>query len=209
MKKNILYFILFTFLLLSGCTSSYNVTISDNKITEDINLNIENDYQDIDGITGYDYAPITRDSEELYEKKVTKKDGYTNINLKYSFDPEVFPNSTALSTCFENYEVIIDDNYYEFKLSGYLNCLADGEVDINVKTKNKVISHNADSVDGNVYTWHIDQDNVDDTSIEIKISRDKTSSSRLVDVLLIAIVLFVVFVVVKIFKKKNRERNKF
>ena len=209
MKKNILCLILFTSFLLSGCTSSYTVTISDNKITEEINLNIENDYKDIDGVTTYNYAPLTRDPKTYYDKKITKQDGYTNMKLKYSFDPEVFPNSTALSTCFEEHEVIIEDDYYEFKLSGYLNCLYDGSVDINVKTKNKVISHNANSVDGNVYTWHIDQNNVDDTSIEIKISRDKKSTSWLIDVLLISFVLIIVFVIVKIFKKKNSERNKF
>ena len=207
MKKFRLCILIVMILLVSGCDSSYNVTISDKRIVEEVNLNIENYYENLDSITSYDYGPLTNSIDTLYDKKITKDDNFTNMTLKYTYKPESYSNSVALSSCFENREVTIDDEYFDIKLSGYLNCLYDGEVDINVKTNNKVISNNADSVSGNVYTWRVNQENKDNVSIEIKIKKGGDFPDILVALIAIGIIIIGGLVTYRIFKKKNNERN--
>ena len=77
--------------------------------------------------------------------------------------------------------------------SGSFYCLHGDSVTINIKTNNEVISHNADKVSGNTYTWVINKDNAQDTNISINISKKSMYIKPI-----IYIILGVVFLVLSI-----------
>ena len=46
------------------------------------------------------------------------------------------------------------------------------DVTVNITTKKEVYSNNADSVNGNTYTWYINKDTKDDASIQMVINSE-------------------------------------
>ena len=62
--------------------------------------------------------------------------------------------------CFENYDVISNDDKFELYLSGEFYCLNDKEkVNINVSTMFEVAESNG-ILNDNAYVWEINKDNV-------------------------------------------------
>lgn len=211
--KSLYKYIIFILIVIvvSGCTSSYNLIIDDDTFKEEININIENElYQyypfSEDNIEFKQY-PLYNNNVDVYNTKVIDNDNDKDVILTYSYSPSDFSNSNTINICFENHEFLFDDKYYEFNLNGHFNCLYEENININVITNNKVVSNNADSVNGNVYTWHINQENKDNISIEIKIKKGGDFPEVLIAIIAIGIIIIGVLITYRIFKKKNNERN--
>ena len=89
-------------------------------------------------------------------------------------------------------------------------------ITINLKTNHKVVSSNANIVDGYHYTWNIDKDNKDDAAIQITIKKDEyvfNYENELVKkvmffVLIIGIILGVGGICYFYFKNRNERLNK-
>ncbi len=214
--KKLIILLLLTFLL-AGCTSKYNLEISNNSFKEDINAVIKKDeipkdskYSDIeldDQITPFlknEYPALFSKPDALYKKKVTYFDDYINVDMNYKYTAEEFENSNSLRLCFEDYEYLYDDTYY-IHASGTFYCLYTDEMDINIKTHNKVIDHNADSVNGNVYTWHINGSNVNDVNILFEVKKG-IELQKIVSYLIIGIILAVLVAVSCILLRKNSKK---
>lgn len=181
-KKGILLFIIFT--ILTGCSSEYNIEFSNNKIKENIKVDIldsdmpkkfdENIYSSSDIITPFinnDQYPFFGNEEIIYNKIVNKNGNTTHIELNYDYSHQDFLNSTVYRSCFENSEFTTNKKYYDLNFYGTFYCLYGEELVINIKTDNEVISNNADKVNGNVYTWIINKDNIDKVNIQMRISK--------------------------------------
>ena len=205
MKK---YFLLFiSAFLLVGCDGSYNLYISDDEIKENIVLHMENSVYDIYPIMDFKQYPISSDTNISYSNSVVDNNGYKDISMNYSFKPEDFSKSSALNSCFSNHKFINDKKYYELDLSGEFKCLYGDSYDINIITDNKVMGHNADSVEANKYTWHVNSRNKDNLSIRIKIKKDKFDTDILFYGLFIVIGIAILIFVKKSIKKKNNKDN--
>ena len=116
-------------------------------------------------------------------------------------------NKITLKKCFDNYGYSYENGYY-LKASGKFYCLYSDEIEINIKTKNKVIEHNADKVSGNVYTWYINEGNKDNINIEIKVSKTNIVSTIVIYGALALIAIIVMFLIIK-FYQKNKKANEF
>ena len=84
------------------------------------------------------------------------------------------------------------------------------EVRINIRTNYLVEENNADSVNGNTYTWIFDKDTKKSINMLINTStNDNSANIGIVNVIfpIICIVLFV-FVVLLILFQKNNKNNK-
>ena len=171
---------LFVIFLITGCSSSYNLKISDDSFEEEIYANFDNVviYPASDGIESddqvtpfitSDHYPIYGNNDIIYEKFVNNDDN--SVILKYKYDPKDFEKANSLRLCFENVKYEITDDYYFFDLSGSFYCLSSDELNINIITNNKVLDNNADFTKGNTYSWTINKDNVDDVHINIKIRK--------------------------------------
>ena len=216
-KKSIVLFIIFT--ILTGCSSEYNIEFSNNKIKENIKVDIldsdmpkkydETIYSSSDIITPFinnDQYPFFGNEEIIYNKNVSKNGNATHIELNYDYSHDEFLNSTVDRSCFENSEFVTNKKNYDLNFYGSFYCLYGEELVINIKTNNEVISNNADKVNGNVYTWIIDKENVDNVDIEMKISKHTVYYRKIVYgiVCILFIGLFIAGYVVY-HKLKNRD----
>ena len=76
-----------------------------------------------------------------------------------------------ITACFENYDLISGDDYFEVKLSGKFICNNQiKSLNINIDSKYKVIESNGKK-NGSVYSWSFDEDNLNNISLNYKISR--------------------------------------
>ena len=219
MKK--IYIICAFVLLLSGCTADYNLTISDNKIVENFSTQIykteipvktDNGIELDDQLTPFieqNQNPFINNDEIVYDKNVIEEDDYRLVDYSFSYSKEEFADSTVLNRCFENAKYSYKNNY-KFILTGTFYCLYNDQLNIKVKTSNKVLSHNADNVDGNTYIWHIDKSNVDNVNIRMKIERNSVNKfvsrySLALIVLSVSIIIGIGMMVAVIRKNKHNK----
>ena len=178
MKKNI--FVLFILILFTtGCTCSYNLTIENDDFKESITITGENS-DEIKNINQKWQIPTDKNNYYLGDEDID----YSSLNdiYKYTFNnnkltlyndfkKSTFVNSTAVSICYKtfnmtNYEknTIISTNNIADCFDAYPNLT---NILVNITMDKKVTSNNADSVNGNTYTWKINRNNYKNKSINI------------------------------------------
>ncbi len=183
MKKFKIGFIIIC-LFLTGCSTEYNLEFSNDAIKEHIVANIldtdipvqsENPLAAHDDpITPFienDQYPFAHNNDITYDKKVEKKTNSTIVTLDYQYSHDEFRKSRAFNSCFEEKSLEENKKGYNLNFAGRFYCLYGDSVTINIKTNNEVISHNADKVSGNVYTWVINKDNAQAADIRMNISK--------------------------------------
>lgn len=220
MKK--LLFIIILILFISGCSSTYNLEIANDSFKENINLKFDKNeipsesfVEDIEDIEIDDQiTPIIKEEQsaffsvknKYYNKKVLYYDNYIDVNLSYEFTENEFKDSNSLNSCFENFIFDNMDSYY-IHVYGNFYCLYSDEISISIKTDNKVIRSNATSVDENIYTWKINQDNKQDIDIELEVSKGFPWKSIIRYSIIIGLSLIVLFIIVYCIYNKNRKNN--
>lgn len=113
--------------------------------------------------------PIFSNTEIKYNKTITKEEGI-EVELKYNYIEDDFFNSNFLQNCFENYNLTSTSDEVSIELSGKFYCYHDKPIEINIETKNPVISFNG-TKKKNTYKWLIDDSNKDNISINFKYNR--------------------------------------
>lgn len=179
MKKRILSLIILL-LLLTGCTCEYNLTIDNNVYKEEINLTGENNEEN-SNINNKWKVPVDKDeynkggdpesnsyiSGDIYEYKVTGN----ILKFNYDFTKSTYPNSSAVSNCYDKLTVLNYENSTVISTSSKATCFDEypllTSITVNIKVDKPVTSNNADNVNGNVYTWNITKDNHDNKPINI------------------------------------------
>ena len=216
MKKIIIVFIC---IFLCGCTTKYNLEISNNYFKEDIDILFDKDdliiYDDEyinsgaevdDQITPFlESDNFAIGTDKKYKKRVKKSDDYINVLMSYDYDEEEFKNSNTLNECFEHHTYKFDDVYY---IHGYGNfyCLYTDNIDIVIKTKNNVINNNADEVNGNEYIWHVNSNNINNFDLEIEIEKG-FSREYLIYIIVGILILLISFIIYNIAKSRNIKNN--
>jgi len=230
-NKKIILLILVT-LLFSGCSVKYNLYINNDlsvneKVTATENTNslriktgetpklAANSLFDLYKIDGVNYSFSTTEKEtsttgmastsfnslEEYEEYFTSdiiKE--VNISKKDSYITLEFKQDVALSE-YASRSLIYDD------------------IEINIEIPFKVTENNADSIDGNVYTWKITKDGKL-KDIKVTFNTNETKSSRVFDlgffkinvkysVLLGVGIVLVILIMVLIVYLNNKKNNKF
>ena len=216
MKKIIL--ILFV-LLVTGCTTNYNLEISENSFKESIDIKInkneiltEPDPEGIevdDPITPFlsSKDPVFFTNSNIYYNKIVQDLGeYYIVNMNYEYNPADFKNSNSLNMCFDNFKFNDEKNYY-IHAYGTFYCLYSDNMTINIKTNNKVLKNNADSVDGNVYTWKIDNNNKNNVDIEFEVTKKVSYTDIFITILLAVIIISLIGFVIYILKNKKRSNE--
>ena len=196
---------------LAGCKQEYYLFINDSSIKEEFRIGVENTDENMKRINANQY-PLHANNDVMYEKKIEKKGNIISAIYKYTYKPYDFVNANTINQCFTKKKVIMDDEkYYEINLSDMTDCMYDYNLIINIITKNKVVSNNADKVKGNKYTWYLTNGNKNDFSIKIKIVKGTASKSFILSkysiyIILgagIIIVLLAVYMVMKKIKVSN------
>ncbi len=192
-------------LFITGCSSKYQLEVTNDKFIEQVDTEILNkDIPDYNPkASNSDFAtpfinddtfvtPFPDNPDIHYNKKVNQTDDGYNVKLSYTYKPDEYKNSYAMNLCFETANFQNTKKYFNFHLSGRFSCLYSNKLSVNVKTDNYVEEHNADKVDGNTYIWYIDSTNMNATDINIKISKQDRENYIFRNTILILIGLILI-----------------
>lgn len=185
MKKLKILFLFILVCLLSGCTAEYNVEIYNDEVRVDGSF-VEKDSSKWDELvfdipyremidwktTGDESSPV---AEGIYK---ISSDNELGIGLKnkYKLLGE-YENSPGIKACYQYFSIIEENENIILSTSLQNKCFDDysslDNITVNLKTNHKVVSSNADLVNGYHYTWNLSRANKDDAAISIVIKKDE------------------------------------
>lgn len=183
---------------LTGCKAEYNLKIQNDTFSEQTNvytddmtrLNLiepdlnNSSYKSVfdEQYTGYTkvmfndpnynfYKSDPQSGVEYYTKtRIDSQEKY-GISYSYEFSKEKFVNSTAIKTCYKEFTITTENNFYILATNPKAECMENykllTDITINIELPYKVISSNADKVNNNIYIWNITKENYKNKSIRI------------------------------------------
>ena len=211
-------FFLISLIFLSGCTINYNLSIDKDVLTEDISGTVTNDeiMPEIEGKSDVnpkyyylylDDSALISDSNEKYTKNITDIENGKKFNFNYKYKNN-YDKSKIINSCFENSNVKETDTYYSIELSGEFYCLYSDKININVISNYVVLENNAKEVNGNKYSWVIDDSS--NVNIFLNISKEikyeEPSKTKFISTFqLVGLIIFAVLTGITYFlyRKKN------
>lgn len=227
MKKVILGILL---IFLTGCTAKYNINITENNIKELINIKVSRSV-----LTNDEYKTLTSIINKPYETEYTyydlkskEKNGILSSTFTYTHSFDNYSLSNAVTYCYDEEGMAEEpifsytDDTVKISTPKEVECFKDSdnlfnpltELKVNITTKLKVVSNNADEVDGNTYTWIINQNNYTNKPIKIEVKTEVNNSVEnikeqtgltlaVIGIFAIPVVLLIIFIYLK-----GRNRNK-
>ena len=190
MKKKI-YFLLSLLLFTTGCSCEYNLKIENNTFKENINL-ISTDENDLNAFNRNWQIPIDKDeynigtdpdsentiSGKLYNQKLSGN----NLQFNYDFSLSEFNKSSAISNCYNTFNVNNYGNRIIISTSQNAICFDKyptlDTININITVDRTVKSSNADSINGKTYTWILTRSN-HNKGINLVLEKDQTNNDNL------------------------------
>lgn len=217
MKK---YLLLFALLLLTGCSATYNLDIDSGNFTEKLDIDgaSVNSISDLILPLDYDIDEYTIDDvkpgdEGFYGAKI-KDNGYS---LFHTFKYDDYVNSTILNSCYDKVDAKFNDDDFYISTVGKFSCFESYDdldnVTIKIRSQYKLVSTNADKVDGFNYIWNISRN---DTDKGIYIELDTTNRKKSimdfirdnnVMVFIIQFVLISLLVLIILFIKRQNDKD--
>ena len=171
----------------TGCSAEYNLEIEDNRYIENINVTSNNSKETANFNKKW---TIPVDKEEynilngkennniLTNKIYNQKNINDTLNFNYDFSKYEINNSTAISMCYNNFNIINNDNQIIISTSDKATCFDKipvlDNVKVNIKIKEPVVKHNADTKINDTYTWNITKNNASNKSIKIIANKRNT-----------------------------------
>jgi len=169
--------------ILSGCSITYNLDISEAGFNEKFTIIQTNPNEKIDeysipsffGKIGYEDVNANFlekvDGIEYYNSEKTTNSNQLEISYNYKFNENNFKDSNIINTAYkttiikkydhnndgENDYMLIstDNNFFLFEKFPRIE-----RIKINIICHYEVISSNADEINKNIYTWYLDKDNI-------------------------------------------------
>lgn len=197
MNKKIILLILILFLL-CGCSAEVNLNIATDGVYEEVKINAlpDNYYTKEQLNTVFrQYIPafannVIVDTEpdqaspgiQYYQRKVNDIGNGYSFTYNYKFNLSNYKNATTIKNAFKS--VTIQDDKVDNKImlttdSGGLLYFEQypslQEVKVNITSDYKVLNHNADYVNGNVYTWVLNR-NFNNKNVYIQYDKKLGSS---------------------------------
>ena len=184
-------FILVLSFICTGCSVKYNLTIDKDFAKEEIEATLEKNEENEKIVDMYTKNDVTSyfdsDLNKFMHYQITKIDDSNNLKLKaeYKYPLKKTQYSNAAEKCLYNKSVNIDNKYITINTSEGFNCIYYDEIKeidklvVNITSKYVVEKSNADEVNGNMYTWNIDENNYTNKSIYMKINYKKKYKTKL------------------------------
>jgi len=224
MKNKIYYIVgILVLLLFTGCTPEYNLEINNGMINEELKISgYDEEQKEIFFLPQYASTDHTKDYKQ--------KESTDSVSYSYRFSFKNFLNSNMAKSCYDALLLYKEDDHYVLHTGSEFECmpyqvsdttfLEYDNINISIKFVDyDVLENNADSVNGNVYTWTINKDNNNDKTILVKFKSNKTNTenqekSNKFDLnpmyiaiaigILAILVLFILLYVSMVNKKRNK-----
>lgn len=164
MKKILILLVLVV--VMTGCSADVNLSLTDDSISEIISI-YDNDYSHYRSYVPVYDADIISDVEPDISKPGIKyyNRNLVNNTLIYSYDYKFddYFKSRSLNSAFSSFGSYREDNklflYTEKRRIGLFDTYYKlDNIRINIKSSRKVLESNADSVNGDIYTWNFNKD---------------------------------------------------
>lgn len=201
MKKKIL-FLLFFLLMVTGCSSSYDIEIYNNQVKEKMEFVSTSSYTwDNEVKYGFSYRElllasykypypafsstvvdeddtIKLDNVEYYKNTLIDTSDKLGLMLEYNkFTLDNFNDSSIVKKCYQYFNIIEEDDNVIISTSTTNKCFDEypllDTITVNLKTNHKVVNSNASFSKGYHYTWNLSRENKDDAAISITIKKDE------------------------------------
>ena len=219
--KKILWLILLVFII-TGCDVNYNLEVTNDYMIESVDFWYDNNAENEKIIDNYlevnhqAYFDMDLGINYNYSQKKIKDDGKIGMNLRYNYSSDNLQNSSLLDRCYYKKSVTVTDSEIVLYTDGKTNCLYLDDnknfdsLTINIKTDLPVIENNADEVNGNTYTWKINEKNYQNHPINIRISRedDEEQFNFWIIVIIAVIICLIILIALGVIYIKNRKNNK-
>ena len=217
--------LLFLLFVLTGCDVEYNLKIAGDVYTENINISVPNTgnwktiVNNVSNMKQISYINESSGDKYYYDLDINKDENKYKIKYDYKFNKYNIINSSAINRCYNivGIEDSDEDNSMTFYTNTIFKCLyTDGvqvidKATINIITPLKVLDNNADKVDGNKYTWVIDETNFENKPISIKMEKpkpvDKKSQTTLIIIIGLILVAGVGYIIYRFLRRKHIKRN--
>jgi len=224
MKKYRCIFLLITIFMLSGCDATYNLTITEDKMVESASFLIDDTESNKSKLKEYfessytAYYDLSSRQTHYYEKEEIAEKNKIGMKLNYTYFGDLIQNSSLIDRCYYKKSISKTNDYIIIFTDGITSCFYKDEIKnldtltVNIKTEMNVESHNADEVNGNIYTWKIDDTNYLKKPIEmkIKLTEEEEKESNwflwLAGLLGVIIVAGIVAIIVVLVKGKNNNK---
>lgn len=165
--------------MMCGCSAEVNLNITDNKIKESTNITVYQNAiftKEILSTSFRDYIPIYAsdlivdtlpdqpfDDILYYNKNTTDLGNGYRFNYSYDFDIDKYGDARTIKDGFRDYNYSFRGNIITISTDDdgmiYFDEYPElDEVVVNIKTDYLVEENNADSIDGNTYTWVFNKD---------------------------------------------------
>ena len=227
MKIKCLILILITFLM-CGCTASVNLEITDSEVKENVEITFYQNAiypKDVIKTSFRNYIPIYESDSIIdaepdlpsldiiyYEKEETDLGNGYRFNYKYDFDILDYNNARTIKEGFRSYNVSKENGIISLETDDKGILYFDDyplleEVRVNIKTDYFVLENNADSINGNTYTWVFNKDSKKSINMSIDTTRDANYS--VIDGLIpIVIIVAIILIIVLFLVFRNKNNNK-
>lgn len=167
-------------LILTACEASYNLRIEDGNIYEDISvtgIKKEDFMEPFPSFEEFKKTPKYIDKNEAIKYEESYKDD--SINLKGSL--KSIKDSGVLNKCFLIKSIKENETSIYFRGTGDFSCYYNlDKLKFNLKTKELVLSHNADKVRSdnnyNIYEWDVKKEKPND--IYFQVAKDTKKSKK-------------------------------
>lgn len=190
MKKKLFIVIVFA-LFLTGCSCTYNLTISDDKYSEEVIIKAESN-DEINSLNKTWEIPISKNefnigtdpsSEEKPTGKIYQYDISNNdVTFKNDFTYEEFSDSSAVSKCYNNLNVTKREGTIVISTSQKAVCFENNpplsSIVINITVDRPVLKNNADKVNGNTYTWTLNRSNAKSKDVNLILDNSTENTSN-------------------------------
>lgn len=212
MKKHKILILSILLLMICGCDVKYNINITGSKITEEIILPNDNNYQKEDLENKFYYNV---NENKKYELEL-KKDKIVLTNTKTTLD--TLSNNNLYNSCFSKIDSYEKEGLYYIATSTDFSCMyyeyqPIDNITISIKTYNKVKESNADKIGFNTYTWVFNKDNYIDKNIYIVINKNEyvwyyRLRGLIIGLSIILVLVLIVSIIIKIFENRSNKENK-
>lgn len=125
------------------------------------------------------YEEEKQSNVKYYNQEAISTNSRYGMNYTYKFTSDDIVRSRAINTCYNTFTVNKSNNIYSLSTNNLAKCFKNytllDRLTINIKTSNRVMVQNADSVNNDTYTWIITKDNYNNKSIRLSYTTSNTN----------------------------------
>jgi len=183
-------FLVLLFLILCGCSVKYDIKIEDDTIYENSTITVMNENLNNKSENGLSLEEELNfafnslhdvdngqeeDKTKSFEIKKIKENDFVKLSYKNTFKLDNYSLSPLLKQCYDNVEIINNEEFFTIKTSNIFNCFDYysyfNNIIITLKSDYNLLNGNYKEYKNGVYYWEFNKLNYDNAMINITLDK--------------------------------------